>query len=176
MDPPPHCSQSHRQGGGGFIRTARSRQLFHVTPTPFHRLPKTRPSPGKGGGGFATVHSSDNSGSEKGVGVDRDGFGGSRSAFTLRAHVRIPASRSKFQGRRRQGGYTGKRPAARPVLQARRRSFGVVGSPMRLQTRKARTPLAPGPSAEGGGSKAVMVGVAGGVRVVRARAKIGAPF
>ena len=40
--------------------------------------------------------------------------------------------------------------------------------------RKARTPLPPGPSAEGGGANAVRVGVAGGVGVTRAGAAVGA--
>ena len=46
---------------------------------------------------------------------------------------------------------------------------------MRPQTRKACTPLALGPLAEGGGANAVRVGVAGGVGVARAGAKISAP-
>ena len=40
---------------------------------------------------------------------------------------------------------------------------------------KARTPLAVGPSAEGGGANAVRVGVARGVGVARAGAEVGAP-
>ena len=48
--PPPHCTQSRLGGGGGFVRTARSRRLFHATPTSFRRLPGTPRSQGRGGG------------------------------------------------------------------------------------------------------------------------------
>ena len=46
--------------------------------------------------------------------VDRDGLGGSRSSFTLGAHVRAPASRSKFQGRRGEGGAHGEAAGCTP--------------------------------------------------------------
>ena len=81
----------------------------------------------------------------------------------------------KFQGRRREGGSRGTRPAKRPVLQARGGSAGVVGGAMCLQARAARTPLAVGASAERGGPDAVGVSVAGSVGVARAGAAIGPP-
>ena len=46
---------------------------------------------------------------------------------------------------------------------------------MCLQTRKARTPLALGPTQEGSGAPAVRGSVAGGVGMARPRAAIGAP-
>ena len=69
----------------------------------------------------------------------------------------------------------GRRPDARPVLQARRGPSGVVGGPLRLQTRVARAPLALGPSTERGGAHAGGVGVDGTVGVARAAAQAGAP-
>ena len=111
----------------------------------------------------------------KGGGGGQDGPGGLRPAFTLGAHVRPPVPRSKFQGRRREGGPTGTRPAKRPVLQARDGSARVVGGTVRLQARTAGTQLVVGASAEGGGVDAIMVGVAGGIGVARAGAAIGPP-
>ena len=43
---PPHL----KPRGGGFIRTVRSRQFFHTTPTSSHRLPHAPQTPGRGGG------------------------------------------------------------------------------------------------------------------------------
>ena len=98
-----------------------------------------------------------------------------RPAFTLGTRSGTPASRSKFHGRCREGGHTGKRPDARPVVQARRGSSGVVGSPLRLQARAARAPLALGPAKERSGAHAGGGGVAGGVGVAIAGAQAGAP-
>ena len=109
-------------------------------------------------------------------GGGRDSPSGLRPAFALGAHVRPPASsRSKFQGRRREGGPTGTRLAKRPVLQARGGCAGVVGGAMRLPARAARTPLAVGASTEGGRVDAVGFGVVGCIGVARAGATIGPP-
>ena len=54
-------------------------------------------------------------------------------------------------------------------------AFGVVGSPLRLQARTARAPLALGPSAEGSRAHAGGGIMAGGVGVARAGAEAGAP-
>ena len=69
----------------------------------------------------------------------------------------------------------GRQSDARPVLQARRGSSEVVGGPLRLQTRTARTSLAQAPSTAGGGTHAARSSVAGAIGVARAGAKAGAP-
>ena len=151
LDPPPPPLHPKPLGEGGGARPdGQEPPYLPREPLPLPWIPHPPPPASSGAGGaFITVDSSDSSGSQGWGGIDRDGPGWWRSAFTLGARVGTPASRSKFQGPRREGGHTGKRPDARPVLQARRGPSGVVGSPLRLQARMARALLALGPSAKG---------------------------
>ena len=114
-------------------------------------------------------------GLRRGGGVSRVGLREQGSAFAIGPRVGTPAPRSKFQGRRRQGGHMGRQPDARLVLQERLGSSGVPGGPLRLQTRTPRTSLALGPSTAGGGAHAGRSSVAGAIGVARAAAKAGVP-
>ena len=126
--PPPPLHKAAGGGGGGCPDGREPPDL------PWEPLPMpwtARPPPDLGEQEEPSLRSTPVTvpGLRKGGGIGRGGPGGPRSAFTLGTRVGAPASRSKFQGRRREGGHTGKRLDARPVLQARRGPSGVVGIP-----------------------------------------------
>ena len=132
-DPPPPIWDRWRGGGGrssgksGAASSARGAPPLHPPcalhpPDPRENLATLLSTPVKVPGPM------------RGGGIGRVRSGGVRHAFALGVRTRPPASRSKFQGRRQEGGSTGTRPAKRPVLgfQAGGGSAGDVGITVRL--------------------------------------------
>ena len=116
--PPPPPADFGAVGGEGFqqiLWPGRGVECRWWSPAP------PSPDPGeRGGGGGASLPSTlVTVPRQREGGGDRPGWAwGSWSSFTLGTRVRAPISGSKFQGRRREGGHTGKRLDACPVLQA----------------------------------------------------------
>ena len=100
-------------GGGSYGKSGVASSTRTAPPPPF--APSLCPAPPRPQEelGFVTVDSNDSSGSDpkEGGGGGRVCTGGVQPAFALGVRTRPPASRSKFQGRRREGGSTENRPA-----------------------------------------------------------------